>query len=250
MPEEPSTPLWKLILEQFQDQLVLILLGSAGISFVLAYFEEGDDKATAYVEPIVILLILIANAVVGVVQETNAEKAIEVRPIWVYYCWEYLTTHFGTCSQQALMEYSPDEAKVIRDGRAAKIHASEVVPGDLITVAVGDKIPADARVISISSASFTIDQALLTGESQSVSKSATIVEDAQAVKQDMINMLFSVSACRYDRALAVTHAISLCVRVPPSSTAKRRLSSPPLGPALQSEIFTSPSLPKLVKRRL
>ena len=90
------------------------------------------------------------------------------------------------------MEYSPDEAKVIRDGKPAKVHASEVVPGDLITVAVGDKIPADARVVSISSASFTIDQALLTGESHSVSKSTHVVDDLKAVKQDMVNMLFSV----------------------------------------------------------
>jgi Ca2+ transporting ATPase len=200
LPEEPSTPLWKLILEQFQDQLVLILLGSAAISFVLAYFEEGDDKATAYVEPIVILLILIANAIVGVVQETNAEKAIEVSTCRTDLsespALDWFLPHadlVGSQYRQALMEYSPDEAKVIRDGRALKIHASEVVPGDLITVAVGDKIPADARVVSVSSASFTIDQALLTGESQSVSKSATIVKDEQAVKQDMINMLFSVS---------------------------------------------------------
>ena len=172
---------------------MLILLASAGISFVLAYFEEGDDKATAYVEPIVILLILIANAVVGVVQETNAEKAIEVcSPPSSFADVELTSAPAPTFLGQALMEYSPDEAKVIRDGRALKVHASEVVPGDLISVAVGDKIPADARVVSISSASFTIDQALLTGESQSVSKNTVTVKDEKAVKQDMINMLFSV----------------------------------------------------------
>ncbi|KWU41721.1 calcium-transporting ATPase [Rhodotorula sp. JG-1b] len=183
LPDEPSPPLWKLILEQFKDQLVLILLASAGISLVLAYFEEGEDKATAYVEPVVILAILIANAWVGVAQETNAEKAIE-----------------------ALMEYSPDEAKVLRDGRAQKIHAVELVPGDVITLAVGDKVPADSRVVSISSASFTIDQALLTGESYSVSKSTAVVKDDHAVKQDMTNMLFSGTTVVTGKAQALVVA--------------------------------------------
>ncbi|KAK0483482.1 Ca-transporting ATPase [Armillaria novae-zelandiae] len=170
LPEDPPTPLWKLILEQFKDQLVLILLGSAVVSFVLAVFEdtEGGFSGTAFVEPLVIFLILAANATVGVIQETNAERAID-----------------------ALKEYSPDEAKVIRSSQLARIHATELVPGDIISISVGDKIPADCRLISVSSSSFRVDQAILTGESTSVNKSIEVVADARAVKQDMINILFS-----------------------------------------------------------
>jgi Ca2+ transporting ATPase len=91
-----------------------------------------------------------------------------------------------------LKEYSPDEAKVLRSGQLAKIHASQLVPGDIVSIAVGDRIPADCRLLSVSSSSFRVDQAILTGESASVSKTIDIVTDLKAVKQDMTNMLFSV----------------------------------------------------------
>lgn len=86
---------------------------------------------------------------------------------------------------------------MLRNGQIARIHASELVPGDIISVSVGDKIPADCRIISVSSSSFRVDQAILTGESQSVHKSVGVVPDHKAVKQDMTNMLFSVRVVFY-----------------------------------------------------
>jgi len=111
---------------------------------------------------------LILNAVVGVSQESSAEKAIA-----------------------ALQEYSANKAKVIRNGMVKEVKAEELVPGDVITVAVGDRIPADCRVLSIQSNSFNIDQAILTGESESVGKTTRAITDKGAVKQDQVNMLFS-----------------------------------------------------------
>ena len=115
-----------------------------------------------------ILTILVLNAVVGVSQESSAEKAIA-----------------------ALQEYSANEAKVQRNGKIKRVKAEELVPGDIISIAVGDRIPADCRVLSIHSNSFRIDQSILTGESESVSKDTHAIEDDDAVKQDQINMLFS-----------------------------------------------------------
>ncbi|CCL98946.1 uncharacterized protein FIBRA_00954 [Fibroporia radiculosa] len=182
LPEEPPTPLWELILEQFKDQLVLILLASAVISFILALLEDSEGASwwSAFVEPLVILLILVANATVGVIQETNAETAID-----------------------ALKEYSPDEAKVFRNGQISRIHASELVPGDIISVAVGDKVPADCRLLSIASTNLRIDQAILTGESVSINKTLDVVADPRAVKQDMTNMLFAGTSVVSGKATAV-----------------------------------------------
>ncbi|OAA64450.1 endoplasmic reticulum calcium P-type ATPase [Niveomyces insectorum RCEF 264] len=181
IPDEPPTPLWELVLEQFKDQLVIILLGSAVVSFVLALFEE-EGGWSAFVDPAVILTILILNAIVGVSQESSAEKAIA-----------------------ALQEYSANEANVIRNhGTVYRIKADDLVPGDIISVTVGSRIPADCRLLSVESNSFAVDQAILTGESESVGKdSAAVVQDARAVKQDQVNMLFSGTTVVTGRATAV-----------------------------------------------
>jgi Ca2+ transporting ATPase len=146
---------------------------------VLALLEDGEGW-TAFVDPAVILTILVLNAVVGVSQESSAEKAIA-----------------------ALQEYSANEAKVMRDGKVSRVKAEELVPGDIITVAVGDRIPADCRILAIQSNSFAVDQAILTGESESVGKDTVAVKDEKAVKQDQINMLFSGTTVVTGHATAI-----------------------------------------------
>uniref|UniRef100_A0A6I8R679 Calcium-transporting ATPase n=1 Tax=Xenopus tropicalis TaxID=8364 RepID=A0A6I8R679_XENTR len=177
--------IWELVAEQFEDLLVRILLLAACISFVLAWFEEGEETVTAFVEPFVILLILIANAVVGVWQERNAEDAIE-----------------------ALKEYEPEMGKVYRSDRKSvqRIKAREIVPGDIVEVAVGDKVPADIRLISIKSTTLRIDQSILTGESVSVIKHTEAVPDPRAVNQDKKNMLFSGTNVGAGKAIGVVIA--------------------------------------------
>lgn len=170
LPAEEGKTLLQLILEQFDDLLVKILLLAAIISFVLACFEDSEESVTAFVEPFVILLILIANAVVGVWQERNAESAIE-----------------------ALKEYEPEMGKCVRSNKAGiqKIRAREIVPGDIVEVSVGDKIPADLRLVKIYSTTLRIDQSILTGESVSVIKHCDAIPDPRAVNQDKKNILFS-----------------------------------------------------------
>lgn len=117
-------------------------------------------------------------------QESSAEKAIE-----------------------ALNKYTPQETKVVRnEGTLYKISTVSLVPGDIIYITAGDKVPADARIVEIYSSVFRMDQSILTGESVSVCKSVGAVEDTRAVKQDQVNMLFSGTGCVFGKARAVVVA--------------------------------------------
>ena len=174
--KEDATPLWKLVLEQFDDTLVKILLMAAGVSFVLAYFDGGehgeDEGILAYVEPIVILIILILNAIVGVWQESNAESALE-----------------------ALKELQSESARALRNGKMCTIDSRDIVPGDIIEVKVGDRVPADTRVVELKTTSLRIDQSQLTGESQSVAKTPEIptCPEDDLVVQAKTNILFATT---------------------------------------------------------
>lgn len=183
LPVEDGTPFWKLVLKQFDDLLVKILIAAAIVSFLLAIV-NGDTGLTAFVEPIVILLILAANAAVGVLTETNAEKALA-----------------------ELKAYQAEVATVLRNGMLSIIPASELVPGDVVEVAVGCQIPADMRVVVMLSNQLRVDQAILTGESCSVAKSSEQTMVQKAVYQDKTSILFSGTVVTVGRARSVVIGI-------------------------------------------
>lgn len=179
LPQEKSTPFWKLVIKQFDDLLVKILIAAALVSFILALI-NGDTGLTAFLEPSVILMILAANAAVGVITETNAEKAIE-----------------------ELRAYQADVATVLRNGCFSILPATDLVPGDIVEVSVGCKIPADMRLIELLSDHLRVDQAILTGESSSVEKDVDSTSAINAVYQDKTNTLFSGTVVVAGRGRAV-----------------------------------------------
>lgn len=179
LPEETRTPFWKLVLKQFDDLLVKILIAAAAVSLVLALI-NGETGLAAFLEPFVILLILAANAAVGVITETNAEKALE-----------------------ELRAYQADIATVLRNGCFSILPATELVPGDIVEVSVGCKVPADMRMIEMLSNQLRVDQAILTGESCSVEKELESTIATNAVYQDKTNIIFSGTVVVVGRARAV-----------------------------------------------
>ena len=162
-------------LEQFKDAMIIILLLAAAVSFVVACF--GHDPMEFF-EPLLILLIVVLNAVLGMVQEAKAEKALD-----------------------ALKNMSAPHARVLRDGKEQVIDAAQLVPGDVIRLEAGDFIPADARLLK--SVSLKSEESALTGESVPSEKDAAALVEEKAPLGDRSNMVFSGCSVTYGTATAV-----------------------------------------------
>ena len=168
-------------LEQFKDVMILILLSAAAVSFVIACVERNPGE---FFEPLLILLIVVLNAVIGVMQESKAEQALD-----------------------ALKNMSAPHARVVRDGTEQVIEASELVPGDIIHLEAGDFVPADARLIH--SVSIKSEESALTGESVPVEKNAEEVVEENAPLGERTNMVFSGCSITYGTASAVVTATGM-----------------------------------------
>ena len=169
-------------LEQLADPMIIILIVAAAISGVLAVVENEFPT-----DVIIILAVVIINAVLGVFQESKAEKAIE-----------------------ALQEMSAATSKVLRDGKVVTVHSEDLVVGDIVLLEAGDAVPADGRILE--SASLKIEEAALTGESVPVDKivDAIKAENGKDVPLgDRKNMVYMGSTVVYGRGVAVVTATGM-----------------------------------------
>ena len=173
--EKKKKTTFQRFLDQFKDVMILILLAAAGVSFVLAAMSGHPSE---FFEPLLILLIVVLNAIMGVMQESKAEKALD-----------------------ALKSLSAPHARVIRGGQEMVIDAVDLVPGDLILLEAGDFVPADGRLIETSA--MKIEESALTGESVPVEKDADAQIEENAPLGDRINMVYSGCSVTYGRGRAI-----------------------------------------------
>ena len=174
--EGKKDSLLKRFLNELADPMIIILIVAAAISGVTAFY-EGES----FTDVIIILAVVIINAVLGVVQESKAEAAIE-----------------------ALQEIAAATSKVLRDGKQVTLKSEELVPGDIVILEAGDAVPADGRIIE--SASMKIEEAALTGESVPVSKIMDILNlggEKDVPLGDRKNMMYMGSTVVYGRGKAV-----------------------------------------------
>lgn len=180
--ETAKTPAWKRFLGQLKDPMIIILIAAAVVSAVIPLFEGGSVGLSDFADTIIIAVVVLLNAVMGVVQESKAEQAID-----------------------ALKKMTAAHSKVLRDGQPATVPSEELVPGDVILLEAGDAVPADARILEC--ASMKCEESAMTGESVPVDKSAEALQapaDGREISLgDRRNMLYMGSTIVYGRGTAV-----------------------------------------------
>ena len=168
-------------IDQFKDAMILILLLAALVSFVVAIMEQ---HLSGFFEPLLILLIVVLNAIVGVYQENKAEKSLS-----------------------ALMNMTTPHSRVIRNGKEKIIDTQDLVVGDIIRLEAGDFIPADARLIHANA--LKSDESALTGESIPTDKNANVVVEENEALGDRINMVYSGCTITNGTAIAIVSATGM-----------------------------------------
>lgn len=182
--EKERSSFIRRFLEQFSDFMVLTLLAASVVSFITAII-DGDGN---YADPIIILVIVVFNSIIGVVQENKAEKAID-----------------------SLKKLSSPHAKVIRDGRQQNISSENVLPGDILVVDTGDFVCADARIIE--SYDLKTEESSLTGESNPVRKNADAILQHDTPVAERKNMIFATSSVVSGHAKAVVVETGMSTQV-------------------------------------
>ena len=185
--EGKKKTIFQRILEQLSDPMIIILIVAAVISAVTEWFEHGYFHFVFPTDTVIIMVVVVINTILGVVQESKAEAAIE-----------------------ALQEMSAAMSKVIRDGKQISVRSEDLVAGDIIILEAGDAVPADCRIFE--SASMKIEEAALTGESVPVGKIIEILnggENGEVPLGDRKNMAYMGSTVVYGRGKAVVVATAM-----------------------------------------
>ena len=171
-------------IKQFNDFMIIILIASALVSAGVSYVAHDND----YIDSIIIIGIVITNALMGVIQESKAEKSIE-----------------------ALQKLASPQAKVKRNGEIVTIPSEDIVPGDIIEVETGSYIPADARLIN--TYNFKVEESALTGETFPVEKNANKILTNTSSLGDMENLIFATTIAVSGHAEAIATEIGMDTKV-------------------------------------
>ena len=177
--EAKKTTVLQRFFQQLKDPMLLILLAAAAVSAI-----TNALSGESFTEVFIILVVVLLNAVLGVIQESKAEAAIE-----------------------ALQSMTAAKCKVLRGGELKVIESSRLVPGDVVVLEAGDAVPADGRLLE--SASLKIEEAALTGESVPVNKAVEVIFDGDVPLGDRRNMCYMGSTVVYGRGRAVVTATGM-----------------------------------------